>query len=303
MNQDNNKKASTTVTETSDNKIIFARSIEEMRVSLAEMNRFVDEVMVRGEDYDKIPGCGDKPTLLKPGAEKLCQLYNYSPQFAVVESQVSREFVRYLYKCRLIDKDGRVRGEGEGTANSEEPKFRREETIPFFKATEEQKALATRKEERVSKKGAKYTVIVLEASPLGMENTICKMAQKRAFVAATLCTTRLSNKFTQDVEDMSKSTFKNTEEVDAEVVEEPEPKPKSDPADVAQFEIRDRLFEMYGSGNYIENLVRLTEFEGSSGHVDGVQSLADSRLTAGRLATLRGKVSKEYTAWKKGQSK
>lgn len=82
-----------------------------------------------------------------------------------------------------------------------------------------------------------------------------------------------------------------------------EPKPKSDPADVAQFEIRDRLFEMYGSGNYIENLVRLTEFEGNSGHVDGVQSLADSRLTAGRLATLRGKVSKEYTAWKKGQSK
>lgn len=60
---------------------------------------------------------------------------------------------------------------------------------------------------------------------------------------------------------------------------------------------------MYKSKGYVENLVRLTEFEGSSGHVDGVQSLTDSRLTAGRLATLRGKVSKEFAAWKKGQSK
>jgi len=82
-----------------------------------------------------------------------------------------------------------------------------------------------------------------------------------------------------------------------------EQEPKSDPGEIARLEIRDRLFEMYKPTDYAKNLVRLTEFEGSSGHVDGVQSLADSRLTAGRLATLRGKVSKEYTAWKKGQSK
>ena len=32
-------------------------------------------VMQEGQHFGKIPGCGDKPTLLKSGAEKLLQLF------------------------------------------------------------------------------------------------------------------------------------------------------------------------------------------------------------------------------------
>ena len=41
--------------------------------------------MKDGEHYGKIPGCGDKPTLLKPGAEKLCLTFRLAPTYDVEE--------------------------------------------------------------------------------------------------------------------------------------------------------------------------------------------------------------------------
>ena len=36
-------------------------------------------VMKDGEHYGKIPGCGDKPSLLKPGAEKIMLTFRMVP--------------------------------------------------------------------------------------------------------------------------------------------------------------------------------------------------------------------------------
>ena len=40
--------------------------------------QFTKKVMKSGKDYGVIPGT-DKPTLLKPGAEKLCSLFGLTP--------------------------------------------------------------------------------------------------------------------------------------------------------------------------------------------------------------------------------
>src|SRR5919199_879142 len=46
---------------------------------------FVRTVMREGVDYGVIPGT-DKPTLLKPGAEKLCTLFGLSSRFQLIRS-------------------------------------------------------------------------------------------------------------------------------------------------------------------------------------------------------------------------
>ena len=47
-------------------------------------------VMVKGQDYGVIPGTA-KPTLLKPGAEKLAEYYGYAP---IVKEPIAEEHHR-----------------------------------------------------------------------------------------------------------------------------------------------------------------------------------------------------------------
>lgn len=105
----------------------------EMNVAIDRRNAVVDfvkQLMKEGIDYGKIPGI-DKPTLLKPGAEKLVTFFGLSPEFvttAEVEDWTGTEhrgeaFFYYRYKCRLL-RGERVIGEGEGSANSWESKHR-----------------------------------------------------------------------------------------------------------------------------------------------------------------------------------
>ena len=50
------------------------------------LNSFVGQVLREGTDYGKIPGAGDKATLLKPGAEKLSMFFGLSPTFEHVRA-------------------------------------------------------------------------------------------------------------------------------------------------------------------------------------------------------------------------
>src|SRR6185369_11171744 len=43
------------------------------------------QLMQEGVDYGKIPGTSDKPALLKPGAEKLCNLFGMVARFEFLE--------------------------------------------------------------------------------------------------------------------------------------------------------------------------------------------------------------------------
>lgn len=178
-------------------------TMQEAQRRLNALKQFVRENMRRDVDYGIIPGTGEKPTLLKPGAEKLCTFFGLRSAFEIVEHTQDWEkgFFNYWYKCRLFRGEQCI-AEGEGSANSLERKYRWR-MVPLFRATDEERSRAVREETRRSKDGRAYKMLVLEnEDPYTQVNTLQKMAQKRALIAATLIAVNASEFFTQDIEDM-----------------------------------------------------------------------------------------------------
>jgi hypothetical protein len=233
-----------------------------MDVAIARRSAIVDftrRIMVKDQDFGEIPGT-HKPTLLKPGAEKLCNFFGLEPEFTPIVEDVDWTGVQHggevfcyaRYRCRLL-REGRVVGAGEGSCNSWEAKYRyrwvAEEQVPenldrklllkrevrrtlcefdfaieraetagnYGKPAEHWQrfreaigAGTARSVEKPTRRGnAVAWEIDLDSALYRIPNpdvadvinTIQKMAQKRALVAATLIATSASEFFTQDVED------------------------------------------------------------------------------------------------------
>jgi ssDNA-binding Zn-finger/Zn-ribbon topoisomerase 1 len=179
-----------------------------------------------GEDYGIIPGT-KKPTLLKPGAEKLCAFYRLVATFDVRTEYgdgTSRPWITVGAKAsmHLGSEDGPVVGEGYGTSNSSEHKHRYRSAKRACPACGSVGAISKSKfPDRVTglfgwycrdckaNYGPDDPAIVEQAlgqvvnpDPADVENTCLKIAKKRAFVDGTLTTTATSGLFAQDVEDM-----------------------------------------------------------------------------------------------------
>lgn len=174
--------------------VLNVQGMIDQQRELAEITRGALE---EGRDYGKIPGAGEKPTLLKPGAERLCAAYGLAVSYEITEREVDHTIVlpwvkrkkkwnnkfqgdrsfeweeehgeasglyRYVVECHLSDRrTGQIVGSGLGMASSTE---------------------------------AKYC-----DRPRDLENTILKMAQKRALITVVLNVLALSDRFTQDIED------------------------------------------------------------------------------------------------------
>jgi len=176
-----------------------------------QMVSFVKEIMVDGKDFGTIPGTGDKPTLLKPGAEKLTTFFGLTKRFLVLEKvedwtgkdHDGEPFFYYWYRCQLLRGDTLI-AEGDGSCNSMESKYRwrwQDITKPNDEAIDQQKAAGVG---RFKKRKGQW---VWQARHLNHDiasqvNTIQKMAVKRALVAATLLAVNASEFFTQDLEDL-----------------------------------------------------------------------------------------------------
>jgi hypothetical protein len=129
-----------TLFSTEDNVYLPAMSMEVALARRSAIIEFTRRIMIKDQDFGEIPGTS-KPTLLKPGAEKLCNFFGLEPELTpVVEeidwtgSQHGGEIFCYArYRCRLLRK-GRVVGAGEGSCNSWEAKYRHrwvtEEQLP-----------------------------------------------------------------------------------------------------------------------------------------------------------------------------
>lgn len=191
---------------------------------------FAKNVMVDGTDYGAIPGTGSKKTLLKPGAEKLASFFGLLPDFIVTHSVLDFDgtgdgrgeaLIYYRVRCDLYRGGVKV-GAGDASCSSRESKYRwrnAARTCP----TCGQPAIIKGKDEYGGgwlcfKKnggcGAKFKDgdRSIEGQPQGrvpnpdiadVDNTILKMAEKRALIAATLIATNVSDFFTQDMEDFA----------------------------------------------------------------------------------------------------
>lgn len=185
------------------------------------------ELMEDGEDYGKIPGT-DKPTLLKPGAEKLCAVYGLKATFSPVISRgdgMTEPHLRVLVTCQLHqgDANGPVVAEGYGASNSWEKKHRyrsgkrvcpacgvtgsiRKSKFPdrdtgdigWWCREESCKTNFTSDDPSITEQ---VVGEIENPDPFDVENTLVKMALKRAFIDTTLRATATSGLFTQDLED------------------------------------------------------------------------------------------------------
>ncbi len=212
-----------------------------------------------GHDFGKIPGCGDKPALLKPGAEKIVKLLNLADDFEVIERQEDWDEGRFIYtiKCKLLDiATGTLIATGIGHANSMETKWRYrwvpEEQVPkelnkealvkkggkkvlsepvfavmkketggkfgkpmkYWEKWEDAirlgKAKKITKKTREGKDMEAWELVedmtnyrVPNADIFDVVNTIIKICKKRALVDAALSAGRLSDLFTQDIDEYS----------------------------------------------------------------------------------------------------
>lgn len=89
-----------------------------------EFVAFSKSIMKKDLDYGEIPGT-NKPSLYKPGAEKLALVYGMGIEIECIDkfTDLDRSFVDYTYKCTVKTKSGQVKAQCEGSCNSLEPKY------------------------------------------------------------------------------------------------------------------------------------------------------------------------------------
>lgn len=160
--------------------------------------KYVETMLVKDVDYGTIPGV-DKPFLLKPGAEKLAAFFGLHLWGECIDRREDwdKGFFAYTFKFSAM-RGTQVAATGEGACNSMESKYRWR-TVWDWKATDADKENAARVEERKDKNGKTHTVYIIENKDTwSLQNTILKMAQKRAAVGCVQIATSSSEFFAHD---------------------------------------------------------------------------------------------------------
>ena len=194
----------TTTTELQTFKIM---GISDMQNRYNDFAEFSKSILKEKLDYGTIPWIS-KPSLFKPWAEKLRVAYGLGVEITRTGEMLNLEsdFYDVNYLATIKDRNGNIIAQCEGSANTNEDKYRYT-WIPGEKPAtkEEEDKLKALKQGKWSKpNGTWQWMQKAEASNrISLKNTIQKMAQKRAFVGAILMATGASEFFTQDVEDMN----------------------------------------------------------------------------------------------------
>lgn len=194
------------------------QSASDVRAHVNRIQEVMKAVMKRDVHYGVIPGT-QKPTLYKPGAEVLATTFRLAPSY-ITEDLSTDTVSRYRVTCRLTHQTtGVVMGDGMGACSSDEEKYkwRRPVCDEEFNGTPEN----VRRVKFAKGKGTQvFKNPQIRTEKADIDNTILKMACKRAFIAATLNVLAASDIFTQDIEDLPEEL----REVDNE--QEPEQKKK-----------------------------------------------------------------------------
>lgn len=181
---------------------IDTRAVTQTLNKVKTLQATFKNILVEQHDYGKIPGCGDKPTLLKPGAEKIQMSLGLTSSYELLEHTEDfsgNGFFAYTLKC-ILTKNGYKVTEGLGHANSKEKKWAKEFVFEKDLPVGANKELLNKKELH-GKNGTFYKYEV-DADANSKANTILKMAKKRALVDAVLTVANLSDVFTQDFDDL-----------------------------------------------------------------------------------------------------
>jgi hypothetical protein len=255
----------------------FEQRLTALKIAQKRMATIQREMMEKDVDYGVIPGTGDKPTLLKPGAERLCAFHKLVPTFeetVTLGDGITSPHIRVSTKCSLhyLTDDGPIVGQGVGAANSWEKKYRYRDAqrkcpdcgaAAIYRSKYPDKKTGEMGWYCFAKKGGCGATFgendpaitgqqqgqMENPDPFDGENTLKKMSAKRSYIDATLRATATSGLFTQDVEDMEPETPKPNGQSAPVQRQAPRPQPETpqpDPARAADKAERQKLQAKWG---------------------------------------------------------
>ena len=195
-----------------------------------------------GVHFGLIPGCGDKPSLFKPGAEKLFLTFRLrpiiDPALDVVITNLPGGHRDYRVHCHILNMNGVEMATGVGSASTLESKHRYRNSKRKCPKCGAETIIKGRDEygggwlchAKIGGCGAKFADTAAEITDqvagksenpdiADQYNTVLKMACKRAKVDGCLSATACSDIFTQDIEDFSHDT--------GEPIKKPTPAPET----------------------------------------------------------------------------
>lgn len=203
----------------------FALAPERIVARKRMLHQVMASVMQEGEHYGVIPGCGKKPSLLKPGAEAISSTFQLCPKYDINKVEMGDGHREYEIICNLYTPGGGFVGSGVGSCSTMEGKYRfrtgdgEVTEVPVPKEYWDKRDLKILKQtaNAAGHEGDKFNVKKNESgkwmisthgervehdNPADYYNTVLKMGKKRAFVDAVLTATGASDIFTQDIEEM-----------------------------------------------------------------------------------------------------
>lgn len=186
-----------------------ALTAQQVRARVNLVQQVMRGVMKEGTHYGRIPGAGDKPSLLKPGAETLAVTFRIAID-PLVDDLSTADEARYRVLCRGVHQDtGMLLGTGVGEASSNEEKYRWRRAVcdeEYDETPDDRRRIKWSK----GKGGSAYKTRQVRTNPADVANTILKMAKKRAQIDMTLSVTGASDLFTQDIEDLPREYWTET---------------------------------------------------------------------------------------------
>lgn len=255
----------------------FKQGLERRGTNRAILMKWIKDSLVENVDYgrihvvkkDKCPygkNCNNpdhfsKPSLFKPGAEKISGKMGVSPEWPALESYEKMalkgmQIQTIILRCYILDQNGSILGEGVGARNV--------------------------------------------AQDYGNLNNSLKMAKKSSFIDATLTMGGLSEVFTQDVEDMNfdpgsqKPKQQSTPQGKPPPQQPPQPPPQQSPPQQSYYQkkppMENRVQTEASFIELINNecaetqepfemiLERITAYKTTPG-VQDIKKLSDGRLT------------------------
>lgn len=197
-----------------------ALTVDELHTQIQFIREVMRKEMKEGTDYGKIPGTGEKPTLLQPGADKLMLTFQLEVS---VKKEVLREYPgmhrEYEFTITITARNGR-QWDGIGTCSTMEEKYRfrkmsrrcpacGKNTIIQGKAQfgggwlcwAKKGGCGAKFDESEPKITSQPAGKVEHDNPADHWGTVRKMAFKRAKVSGVLNATNASELWTQDLED------------------------------------------------------------------------------------------------------
>lgn len=171
----------------------FAEELEYQQQALELLDKSIVARLVKGRDFDLIQGT-KKPTLLQPGAQRVCQALQLTPTYRIQAEHDPTRQTPYMMRAWEWNPETRrkERVEVKGTASG------------YYAAV----VTCTLAGPRGTSAQGIGTCSNLEAKYVrqrceDVRHTVLMIAAKRAYVAATRTIGCLSDRFTQDLEDLS----------------------------------------------------------------------------------------------------